>query len=129
MIRIDTHHVVDSNGNHVGVEFIDIEKRRDNMILSPIDNTTPMHKQDFLTWLQNNPAEIAARGWKDPANHPMGAIKWDALANSCNDPNAHPEAKALGLKTYGELVKPQPIGVTANEQSDTAPTIDTQSAE
>jgi hypothetical protein len=48
--------------------------------------------------LQLNPAEMKVLGWLDPSNGFGQNNKWNALTAACNHSDAHPEAKALGLK-------------------------------
>jgi hypothetical protein len=77
-------------------------------------------------------ARITAAGWDQPSNVKLNGKdvkKLDHVMSACHDPSATRSMKALDWSVWAPA-SPAPIsGVTANEQSDTATAIDTQSAE
>lgn len=95
-MRVTLH--VDESGNE---HFIETDPSKYGLVEHP-DNKTGLVGVDVMLRHHNaNPEARERGGWNLPSDVPgeeLGLTRWQRLVRACNHPDAHPQAKALGLK-------------------------------
>ena len=131
-MNVVVHSDMDQNGNVIANHAINLADDAIANCYNPNTRTFTWRPIDLIGWIIADMTRITAAGWDQPSNVKLNGkdvAKLDHVMSACHDPSATRSMKALDWSIWAPPAPAPILGVTANEQSDTATAIDTQSAE